>query len=236
MAERKTPQRTKPFTKEAHNKRKAEFLAALESKLEDIRLSDELSKSAKLREINKLELQLLKYMPANHISFVEEWQKDFNMSAAGLRAGFSESYVKSAGGIARNETIQQFMNLVKIRKTIALEVTADFVVSEFLNLAKVKASDLYDADGRLIPPHKLPANIATAVQKVKEKRTILAGGAEIVEFEYTLHSKVASLDALGKHTGIYERDNKQKANDVGAQVVYYLPDNGRAVVAETAKK
>jgi hypothetical protein len=36
------------------------------------------------------------------------------------------------------------------------------------------------------------------------------------------------LEKLGKHLGLYEKDNKQKEPE-GPSMVVYMPDNGRAV-------
>lgn len=197
----------------------------LTEKLLEIELDDEISKKAKHKKLIKIRDECISMLNEQQQRFVTEYFVDFNMSKAGVRAGYSAEYAKS-GDLMAMQPVLNYITITRKLNELKMDITAEFVLLEFNKLAKVKASDLYDEDGSLIPPHRLPDWVAAAVSEVKQKTTTLENGREIVEYTYRLHSKVAALDALGKHTGIYERDNKQKTQDA-ANVVVYMPDNGR---------
>jgi phage terminase small subunit len=199
----------------------------LKAELEAIELDEETSRKAKLRRLLDLRAKCLTQLNPQQQTFVTEYFVDFNQSKACARAGYSPEYAKS-GDLMRLQAIVDYITITSKVNELKIEATAEFVLDEFHKLAKVKASDLYDSDGHLIPPHLLPDWVAAAVSEVKQKTTPLINGKEMVEYTYKLHSKVAALDALGKHTGIYERDNKQRTPEA-ASVVIYMPENGREV-------
>ncbi len=197
--------------------------------LDALDLDEESSKKNKLTKLNALRSKILKGLNNQQQEFVKEYFIDFNVSKAGIRAGYTPEYARG-GELMKFKSVIDYIEVTRKINELKMGVTADFVLEEFNKLAKVKASDLYDTEGNLIPPHKLPDWVAAAISEVKQKTYTIGEGETqktIVEFAYKLHSKVAALDALGKHTGIYERDNKQKTPPNQPQVVVYIPDNGR---------
>jgi hypothetical protein len=47
------------------------------------------------------------------------------------------------------------------------------------------------------------------------------------ETKYRLHSKIQALEALAKHTGIYEKDNDQRKSLITIDKINYIvPENG----------
>ncbi len=193
---------------------------------------DELSKQAKIKKLTLLREKIIKeaHLSGKQIKFCAEYFKDFNIVQAGLRAGYAASTVNQGEGPHTQPGMKEYIDCTTRINVLETGVTAEFVVAEFNKLAKVKASDLYDENGLLIPPHKLPDHVSAAVSKVTQKTLELPNGTKVIEFSYQLHSKVAALDALGKHTGIYKKDNDQKAPPIEPAVVMYLPENGREAV------
>lgn len=208
--------------------------------LHTIDQDEAVSKKAKLDKLLKIRANCLKSLNDQQQEFVKEYFVDFNVTKAGIRAGYTKSYSMN-GELMKLQAIVNYIEVTRKINELRMGVTADFVVAEFNKLAKVKASDLYDNEGELIPPHKLPDWVAAAISEVKQKSYTVGEGEtqkKVVEFSYKLHSKVAALDALGKHTGVYERDNKQKTPpaSTGPQVVFYIPENGREVKPEADVK
>lgn len=224
----KGPPKTKDRVKLKHFDKTTDVKAILE----EIELDEEKTRKAKLRELFKLREECLNQLNPQQQTFVKEYFVDFNKYKAGVRAGYSHEYAKS-GEIMSYVPVNNYILITRKVNDLQIGITAEFVLDEFTKLAKVKASDLYDSNGQLIPPHELPDWVAAAVSEVKQKETPLVNGKSIVEYTYKLHSKIAALDALGKHSGIYERDNKQKTPEA-ASVVIYMPENGREV--ETKEK
>lgn len=195
--------------------------------LEAIKTDEDKSRSAKLRDLYKLQVKLEASLLPRQAIFIREYFKDFNGAQAYVRAGYeSKQPGNNAGNLLANPIIKDYITVAKAINSLDINITADFVLHEFYKLAKVTARDLYKENGELIPPHELPVHIAAAISEIKQEEVAMAGGATKTKFSYKLHSKVAALDALGKHVGIYEKDNKQKQL---AQVVAYLPENGREV-------
>ncbi len=224
---RKTPKRNGPIPAARTHKPKSRQLPKLDLKaeLESIELDEETSRKAKLKRLLDLRAKCLTQLNQQQQTFVTEYFVDFNQTKAAVRAGYSADYGR-CGELMSLQAIADYISISRKVNELKLETTAEFVLEEFNKLAKVKASDLYDEHGNLIPPHKLPDWVAAAVSEVKQKTTPLINGKEMVEYTYKLHSKVAALDALGKHTGIYERDNRQRTPE-SASVVIYMPENGR---------
>lgn len=184
-----------------------------------------ISNTVKLTELRKIRDEIAAFMPLQHVIFVNEYFKDFNASKAGERAGYSRIYA-TQGDLMANPWIQDYIRISRRIQEHEMGVTGEWVVEEWKKLAKVSMRDLYDDKGNLLPPHQLPDWVAAAIQAVKQTtRTNPITNTTTVEFEYKLHPKSAALDALGKHTGIYEKDNKQRASD--SKTILYLPDNGR---------
>lgn len=77
-----------------------------------------------------------------------------------------------------------------------------------------------------IPFDQWPADVRACIKGVKKN----ANGSIEVLFE----SKVPALESLGKHLGVYLKDNKQKDAEKES-VVFYLPDNGRDIKKEAGK-
>jgi hypothetical protein len=51
---------------------------------------------------------------------------------------------------------------------------------------------------------------AAAVESIQTTTTTTKDGLETVSVKIKQHSKVAALEQLAKHLGLYEKDNKQK--------------------------
>jgi phage terminase small subunit len=184
-----------------------------------------ISHELKTQELRRLRDVLSDRMPLRHIIFVNEYFKDFNASKAAERTSYQPGY---ASELMDNPWIVDYLLITRKIQEYELNVTGDWVVGEWKKLAKVKISDLYDQEGKLIEPHKLPDWVSAAIASIKITERVNPITLTVTTtYEYKLHPKSAALDALGKHTGIYERDNKQKGTE--SKTILYLPDNGRNI-------
>lgn len=137
--------------------------------------------------------------------FVEEYIKDLNATQAYIRAGY-----KARGRAAENNAsrllgknagvaaaIQERMD----RRSERTQVQADDVVRQLVRMGLSDPRRLYDADGNLLPPHKLPEDIAMAVQAVDVIRNISPEGEVTETYKYKLSDRVKPLEMIGKHLG-----------------------------------
>jgi phage terminase small subunit len=144
-------------------------------------------------------------------AFCREYIVDFNGTQSAIRAGYSD---KTAGAIA-SRLLKDVNIQAKIRDLIEernkrTAVTADRVIAEF---AKIAFSNIKDV-----------AQWNNAGSYVTLKTMEEVDGALIAEIGNTengvkikLHDKMKALEALAKHTGVYD-DRPQTTVDVGSYV------------------
>lgn len=212
-----------------HTKRKerSEDMLRLADNMEEIELATQTAAHDRLQRLVRLREALAQELSEIQMKTVSDYLNDYNGRRAMEMNGYSP-ITASFATIFRNVKVKKYLAVTRKINEITTGVTGEFVLNEFTKLAKVSAADLYDEDGNIIPPHKLPPDVAAAVSDIKERSWIEGKGIhakKITEVSYKLHSKLAALDALGKHTGIYEADNKQKATN--NKVLIMLPSNGR---------
>jgi hypothetical protein len=117
-----------------------------------------------------------------------------------------------------------------------------------MRVARFDVRRLFADDGEPIPVHKLPDDVAAAVQSIEFVEQYEGTGADRKHVgtlkKYRIADKNAALDKLFKHFGLYASDNKQKGRALGEgigegmgraitaiRVVVVYPD-GREVVEE----
>ncbi len=85
-------------------------------------------------------------------------------------------------------------------------VTAKMIVEEFKKIGFANIKDLIKLGNKIKDVSQLPSEVAAVVESIS---TTKAGGVKIA-----MHSKIKALENLGKIKGIYERDNRQKAENL----------------------
>lgn len=106
---------------------------------------------------------------------------------------------------------QSTLNLPRVRARIAelleqrhaeLDISGRRVMQELASLAFAKVSDIYDANGDLIPPYMLPDHVAAAVSGI-DIETRFEGRGEAAEAvtirKYRFYDKNVALGTLAKH-------------------------------------
>ena len=89
------------------------------------------------------------------------------------------------------------------------------VLRQLGRLTYFDARLLVDAkDGTPIPLHQLPEEIVAAIQGIKVTRRLKNDGTQEIDYEYRFADRIAAVTAVMKHLGLFERDNKQKADFV----------------------
>jgi phage terminase small subunit len=140
-------------------------------------------------------------------AFCQEYMKDLNGAQAAIRAGYSEkgANVKGAQLLAIVSISERIAELMQERQQ-RTQVTADMVIAELAKIGFHNVQDFVNGGNSILELKHLDANKTAAVSAVKT--TLKADGDLVSEVKF--HDKVAALEKLGKHLGIFERDNKQK--------------------------
>lgn len=141
-------------------------------------------------------------LTARQARFVEEYLVDLNATRAARRAGYS----------AKRCDVIGYENLLKPDVRGAIEaaqrersartgITADRVVREIAKLALSNLTDVmtWDESGAtLIHSAQLSPDAAAAIAEISDTRTERGGVLKV-----KLHNKVAALEQLAKHVGLY---------------------------------
>jgi len=155
-------------------------------------------------------------LSAKQKKFCEEYLIDLNSTQAAIRAGYSENTARSIG--SENLTkpdIQAYLNSIRSELQNETKITTERVLAEYAKIAFFDIREVYDVDGGLTNIKQLDDNSAGALSSVKsmeewgeddEGNKIIIGTTK----EVKVFDKIRALDALGKHLGLFEKDNQQK--------------------------
>jgi phage terminase small subunit len=146
--------------------------------------------------------------------FCEEYIKDYNSSAAARRAGYSDKHAHvHSHKFLKIEAIQKRVAALKAEIAERNKVTVDMIIQEYKKIAFSNIQDFIDEGNEITDLKKLHPEKGQVVDMVKKSVTEFEGGTKTT-VQVKLHSKIAALDALAKHLGFYEQDNKQKQTKI----------------------
>ncbi len=151
--------------------------------------------------------------------FVEEFVVDLNATKAAERSGYSKKTARSIGS--------ELLTFPDVREAIAEEmkkrsertgITADMVLKELARLGFSNMSDYgkWGESGVTLTDSDTLTEEQTACVSEVSETTTKEGGT----IKFKLHDKRASLELLGRHLGIFEKDNTQR----GAVIIYNTQD------------
>jgi len=150
-----------------------------------------------------------------------------NAMQSALRAGYKESYAKHHSyKLVDQRGVQDWLKRIRdarlARSTIA---TPEEILEALTQQLRVTPDELADKKtGELIPLHKLTRDQAQAIAGAKVKRrTYESDGDAVTEvtIEYKLVDRLKAAEMLGRHHGIFEKDNRQKPPGENTRLVAY---------------
>ena len=146
--------------------------------------------------------------------FCKEYVIDLNGKQAAVRAGYSEKTAEvQASQLLTILKVQERIKELQSKISERLEITADMVVKELWALGVYNVKDFVKDDNTIESLSALEREVVKPVTgiKVTEKTVHFEGGNErTVTTELKLADKRAALVDVGRHIGIFEKDNKQK--------------------------
>ncbi len=143
--------------------------------------------------------------------FCREYVVDLNATQAAIRAGYSS---KTANRIAT-----KILSKAVIKKKIAqlqseiakrTEITADMVVRELAAIGFADVRECFDQLGNIINPKKLPDSIAKVVAGID----VIEVKKDVKVKKLKLWNKVAALESLAKHLGMYQQESGATAINI----------------------
>lgn len=147
--------------------------------------------------------------------FVEEYLLDLNATQAAIRAKYSPKMADKIGSQLLGKTrVAEAIQKAMAARSKRTEISQDRVLQEYAKLAFLDPRKFYDEDGRLVPIHKLPADVAAAIagmdvfsEKIGEKD----GVPEYAEVrKIKLADKKGALDSVARHLGMFNDKVRQE--------------------------
>lgn len=143
--------------------------------------------------------------------FCDEYLLDVNGKAAAIRAGYSpKTAVKKACHLLKLQPVKEY--LAEKREVISEELglSATQLLQEYARIAFFDARNLYDDNHRLIPFNELPPDTAAAIGVEMFEKCVGSGDTRLQAgrvVKIGLQHKLAALNALAKHLGLFEKEN-----------------------------
>lgn len=147
--------------------------------------------------------------------FANRYIVDFNGAAAARDVGYSEHSAKEiAAELLTKPHVQRRIKEIQLQLSQKYGDLAQRVIDELIKVGFSNIQDYIVAGNNITDLTGIDSHKAGAVASIKKSVTTFGDGEgnegkkEIVEFK--LWDKMAALDKIGKHLGIFEADNKQK--------------------------
>lgn len=129
-----------------------------------------------------------------------------NATKAAIALGFARASANHRGYEMLHHPDVERMLGERARKVAAVaEMTTENWAREVSAIAFARPGSLLDEDGTPIPMQLLPDHVQAAIASVKT----LKDGTEV-----RFHDKTAALTMMGKHLGLFEKDNAQKTPNI----------------------
>lgn len=140
-------------------------------------------------------------------AFCREYLVDLNATQAAIRAGYSPKTAHMMGHEnLKKPEMAAFIQKEMTERAGRTEITADRVLSEIGRLAFADIRSVFDENGRLLPVHMLPAEVAASVSSIEVVTSKVPGG-EPADVEHTAKIKFwdkrGSLELLGRHLKMF---------------------------------
>lgn len=148
--------------------------------------------------------------------FVHRYIVDFNGAASAREVGYSEHTAKEiAAELLTKPHIQRRLKEIQKKLSDNNDNLAQKVIDELKKVGFSNIQDYLESGNEITDISTIDRDKAAVISSIKKSKTTFgdgegnAGEKESVEFK--MWDKLAALEKLGRHVGIFEVDNKQKS-------------------------
>lgn len=161
---------------------------------------------------NKIKLCTFVNMLDQYKRFADRYFETLNGTQSAIYAGYSEASARQeASRLLDREDIQEYLQVLRDAAAEKTGITAARVLQEIGRLAFADIRNYYRGDNQLIPVCDLDDDAAAALAGLKTFEEFTPDGDPIgTSKEIKLYDKLAGLEKLARHLGLYEKDNGQK--------------------------
>jgi len=160
-----------------------------------------------------------KKLSPKHKQFCKEYIIDLNATQAYIRTGYaSKNPHKTASILLTKQDIQAEIQVQLEARAKRTHITADRVIQEIANIALIKESEFYNEDGSVKYLSQLTPEQRASLTSYQFKTVKVGDDYEEVPV-FRVQDKMKALEMLGKHFGIFEKDNSQSKPDAVTTIV-----------------
>jgi phage terminase small subunit len=145
-------------------------------------------------------------------AFCQQYIIDMNATQAAKRAGYSKKTARQHGArLLTDVHISKRIQELKEEAAKRNELTADDIIQELKALGFWSIKDFLNKNNSCKDLSTLDKKILRPVVGIKVTELIINKRTREVKTELKLADKRAALVDLGRHIGIFEKDNEQKS-------------------------
>lgn len=157
-------------------------------------------------------------MTEKNFRFCQEYIIDLNATQAATRAGYSEDTAGSIGHeLLKKPEIEAEIGRLQEERSKRTQITADRVIVELGKVAFANIQDYLEAGNKFSDAKGMDADKAAAIESIQITETEWEGGTK-TGIKFKLHDKIAALEKIGRHLGIFEKDNEQQRDVIKVKV------------------
>lgn len=159
--------------------------------------------------------------------FCQEYIIDLNATQSAIRSGYSEDTAGSIGHeLLKKPEIQAEIGRLQEERAKRTQITADRVIVELGKVAFANIQDYLEEGNKFLDAKSMEADKSAAIESIHITETEWEGGTK-TGVKFKLHDKISALEKIGRHLGIFEKDNEQQRDIIKVSV--------KAVKRETPK-
>lgn len=152
--------------------------------------------------------------------FCREYLLDLNATQACIRAGYSKKTACEQGSqhLSKLNIQARIQQLMKNRSD-RTEITSDKVLNELAKIAFSNIQDFTDNTNGVVNINGLEPNVTAAVSSIEVMSSSVGEESSIKISKLKLHDKLRALEQIGKHLGMFEKDNAQKQPIIAPNII-----------------
>jgi phage terminase small subunit len=146
--------------------------------------------------------------------FCLEYIIDLNATQAAIRAGYAENSAMEQGHqLLQKTSVLERIKDLKESRSKRTQITADRVIRELAKIGFANIQDYIKTGNEAKDFSKISRRHAAVISSIKVTEIAGADFSKTTT-EFKLHDKLSALEKIGRHLGIYEKDNQQKVQDI----------------------
>lgn len=180
-------------------------------------------------------------LTAKQQRFCDEYLIDLNATQAAIRAGYKQKTATAIG--CENLTkpyIQEYIQAKQKDLQSATGITQERILTEYAKIAFSDIRRLFDDNSLLVAIKDIPDDIAACLSSVEVDQlwgATMDGREQIGDTKKVkMWDKMKALDSLGRHLGLFAKDNEQSKPEVHINDLSGLTDKEVKQLIELQRK